>query len=43
MEGTAALLNDTCYCIDEIKQASKKEVGHTYTLGDGTGKSRANR
>ena len=44
MEGTAALLNDTCYCIDEIHQASKKEIGEIiYTLGNGTGKSRANR
>lgn len=44
IEGVAASLTDTCICLDEISQASKKEIGEiAYTLGNGVGKSRATR
>jgi putative DNA primase/helicase len=44
LEGIAATLSDTCFCIDEIHQANKKEVGEiVYMLANGVGKSRATR
>jgi putative DNA primase/helicase len=44
LEGAAAGLNDTCLCLDEINEADPKEIGAiVYALGNGTGKSRANR
>jgi putative DNA primase/helicase len=44
MEGAAALLSDTCLCLDEINEADPREVGAIiYSLGNGTGKTRANR
>jgi len=44
LEGAAAALNDTCLCLDEIGEADPKEIGSiVYALGNGTGKSRANR
>lgn len=44
LEGVAALLSDTCLCLDEISEADPREVGAmVYSLGNGTGKSRANR
>jgi putative DNA primase/helicase len=44
LEGTAASLNDTCLCLDEINEADPKEIGSiVYALGNGTGKTRANR
>jgi putative DNA primase/helicase len=44
LEGVAALLSDTCLCLDEISEADPKEVGAiVYSLGNGTGKTRATR
>lgn len=44
LEGTAAMLSDTCLCLDEINEADPREVGAIiYSLGNGTGKTRANR
>lgn len=44
LEGAAALLSDTCLCLDEISEAEPREVGAiVYSLGNGTGKTRANR
>jgi putative DNA primase/helicase len=44
LEGAAAALNDTCLCLDEINEADPKEIGSiVYALGNGTGKTRANR
>jgi putative DNA primase/helicase len=44
LEGTAALLSDTCLCLDEINEADPREVGAIiYSLGNGTGKTRASR
>lgn len=44
LEGAAAGLNDTCLCLDEINEADPREIGSiVYALGNGTGKSRANR
>lgn len=44
LEGVAALLSDTCLCLDEISEADPREVGAiVYSLGNGTGKTRANR
>lgn len=44
LEGAAASLNDTTMCLDEINEASPKEVGAiVYSLGNGIGKSRADR
>jgi putative DNA primase/helicase len=44
LEGAAALLSDTCLCLDEINEADPREVGAiVYSLGNGTGKTRANR
>lgn len=44
LEGVAALLSDTCLCLDEINEADPREIGAiVYSLGNGTGKTRANR
>lgn len=44
LEGVAALLSDTCLCLDEISEADPREVGAiVYSLGNGTGKTRATR
>lgn len=44
IEGTAATRNDTCLILDEIDEASPKEVGKiSYMLINGCGKQRANR
>lgn len=44
LEGVAALLSDTCLCLDEISEADPREVGAiVYSLGNGVGKTRANR
>jgi putative DNA primase/helicase len=44
LEGAAALLSDTCLCLDEINEADPREVGSIiYSLGNGTGKTRATR
>ena len=44
LEGVAALLSDTCLCLDEISEADPREVGAiVYSVGNGTGKTRANR
>lgn len=44
LEGVAALLSDTCLCLDEISEAEPREVGAiVYSLGNGVGKTRANR
>ncbi len=44
LEGAAALLSDTCLCLDEISEADPREVGAiVYSLGNGTGKTRATR
>lgn len=44
LEGIAALLSDTCLCLDEINEADPREVGAiVYSLGNGTGKTRASR
>ena len=44
LEGFAALLSDTCLCLDEISEADPREVGAiVYSLGNGIGKTRANR
>jgi putative DNA primase/helicase len=44
LEGAAASLNDTCLCLDEINEADPREIGSiVYALGNGTGKTRANR
>ena len=44
LEGAAAALNDSCLCLDEINEADPKEIGSiVYALGNGTGKTRANR
>jgi putative DNA primase/helicase len=44
LEGAAAALNDTCLCLDEINEADPREIGSiVYALGNGTGKTRANR
>ncbi|UZE96948.1 DUF927 domain-containing protein [Alkalimarinus alittae] len=43
LEGIAALRNDTILVLDEIGEADPKEVGGiVYSLGNGTGKQRAN-
>src|SRR5207247_1076814 len=42
-EGAAALCNDGLLVLDEISEADPKEVGKiVYSLGNGTGKQRAN-
>lgn len=44
LEGVAALLSDSCLCLDEISEADPREVGAiVYSLGNGVGKTRANR
>jgi putative DNA primase/helicase len=44
LEGVAALLSDSCLCLDEISEADPREVGAiVYSLGNGQGKTRANR
>ncbi|MBK1656035.1 DUF927 domain-containing protein [Allochromatium vinosum] len=44
IEGTAAMLNDTTLILDEISEADPREVGAiVYSVGNGTGKSRAAR
>lgn len=44
LEGVAAMLSDTCLCLDEISEADPREVGAiVYSLGNGTGKTRADR
>jgi len=44
LEGIAAMLSDTCLCLDEINEADPREVGAiVYSLGNGTGKTRATR
>ncbi|MDD5462998.1 MAG: DUF927 domain-containing protein [Methylococcales bacterium] len=44
LEGVAALLSDTCLCLDEISEADPREVGAiVYSLGNGVGKQRANK
>lgn len=43
LEGVAASINDTALVLDEISECDPKEVGAiVYSLGNGTGKSRAN-
>ncbi|WP_308388646.1 DUF927 domain-containing protein [Acidithiobacillus sp. AMEEHan] len=44
LEGAAGEVNDTCLILDEISQADPRDVGSIiYTVGNGTGKARANR
>lgn len=44
LEGVAAMLADSCLCLDEINEADPKEIGAiVYSLGNGVGKTRANR
>ena len=44
IEGAAALANDNTLILDEISEADPREVGEiVYSVGNGTGKSRANR
>lgn len=44
LEGVAAQTSDTCLCLDEISEADPREVGAiVYSLGNGVGKTRANR
>jgi putative DNA primase/helicase len=44
LEGVAAARSDTCLILDEIGEADGRNIGQTiYALGNGTGKSRANR
>lgn len=44
IEGTAAMLNDTALILDEISEVDPREVGAiVYSVGNGTGKSRAAR
>jgi hypothetical protein len=44
LENTGAAHSDTLLCLDEISEADGKEIGATcYMLGNGTGKSRADR
>lgn len=44
MEGAASLRNDSLLCLDEISEASPREVGAIiYSLGNGVGKQRASR
>jgi putative DNA primase/helicase len=43
-EAAAAALNDTALILDEISEADPRELGKVvYAIGNGTGKSRANR
>jgi len=44
LESVAVMLSDTCLCLDEINEADPQEVGSiVYCLGNGTGKTRANK
>jgi putative DNA primase/helicase len=44
MESVAVMLSDTCLCLDEINEADPQEIGAiVYCLGNGTGKTRANK
>ncbi|EIC19503.1 DUF927 domain-containing protein [Thiorhodovibrio frisius] len=44
LEGIAAALNDTALILDEISEADPRELGAViYAIGNGTGKSRAQR
>ncbi len=44
LEGVAALLSDSCLFLDEISEADPRDVGSiVYSLGNGLGKTRANR
>jgi putative DNA primase/helicase len=44
LEGIASALNDTALILDEISEADPRELGAViYAIGNGTGKSRANR
>ncbi|MGZ8213387.1 MAG: DUF927 domain-containing protein [Methylosarcina sp.] len=44
LEGVAAQLSDTCLCLDEINEADPREIGViVYSLGNGTGKTRADK
>lgn len=44
IEGAAALVNDNTLILDEISEADPRDVGEiVYSVGNGTGKSRANR
>ncbi|WP_051911514.1 DUF927 domain-containing protein [Methylomicrobium agile] len=44
LESIAVALSDTCLCLDEINEADPQEVGSiVYCLGNGTGKTRANK
>lgn len=44
MEGIAAAVNDTALILDEISEADPREIGAVvYSIGNGTGKSRASR
>lgn len=44
LESVAAMLSDTCLCLDEINEAEPQEIGGiVYCLGNGTGKTRANK
>lgn len=44
MEGAAAMFNDCLLALDEISECDPREVGAiVYSLGNGTGKQRANR
>jgi putative DNA primase/helicase len=44
LEGVAALLSDSCLFLDEISEADPRDVGAiVYSLGNGQGKTRANR
>ena len=44
LESVAAEHNDTCVILDEISEADPREIGAiVYSLGNGTGKSRASR
>jgi putative DNA primase/helicase len=44
MEATAAMFNDSLLALDEVSECDPKEVGAiVYAIGNGVGKSRANR
>lgn len=44
MESLAVMLSDTCLSLDEINEADPQDIGAiVYCLGNGTGKSRANK
>lgn len=44
LESVAVMLSDTCLCLDEINEADPQDIGSiVYCLGNGTGKTRANK